>query len=106
MFPLKVAGLAMASSISAVVNFLILFNILKKRIGDFTGEAIVGYLLKICLSAAIMGLAIHLVWGWLTNVNDILRLGITIGCGVVCFILGCLILRIKELRQVTDVFKE
>jgi len=99
MFPLKVGGLALASSISASANFLILFHILRKKIGDFVEESLIVYSLRVCLVSVIMGLIIYLMWRILPNFNEILRLIVTICCGFICFILGCLIFKIKEAKE-------
>jgi len=98
MFPLKVGGLALASSISAVINFLLLFYILRKKIGDFIEEKFIFYSLRVCLASIIMGVFVFLIWHLLPNLNEILKLIITICCGFICFILTCLILRIKEIE--------
>ena len=98
MFPLRVGGLALASSISATVNFLLLFYILRKKIGNFFQGSLLIYSLRVCLASVIMGLIIFLIWRSLPGFNDILKLIITICCGFICFIFGCLIFRIKEAK--------
>lgn len=55
MWPLKVGGLALATSIAASTNFVILYIILMKRIGDIGTERIVREALKVVLSSIIMG---------------------------------------------------
>jgi len=55
MWPLKVGGLALATSIAAMTNFTILYVILVKRIGDIGTARILSSLARICAAAAIMG---------------------------------------------------
>lgn len=56
MWPLKIGGLALATSIAAITNFIILYMILAKRIGDIGTERILASAGKIALASGIMGL--------------------------------------------------
>ena len=60
MWPLKVAGLALATAISVTFNFILLLLILKKRIGAF--ERFMQSLSKISLAAAIMGVVVWFIF--------------------------------------------
>jgi len=100
MFPLQVAGLALASSISALVNFSMLSRILEKRIGRFTKEDLISYLLRVALVSFGMGLVIYLLWNkFLIDLNIILRLITTILSGVGVFVLGCFVLKIEQIKE-------
>lgn len=55
MWPLKIGGLALATSIAATTNFVILYILLTRRIGDIGTSGIILSLVKICASGAIMG---------------------------------------------------
>ena len=102
MFPLKVGGLALASSISAIANFVLLFYILRKRIGDFVGKGFVIYISQICLVSLVMSIAVFLIWNYSSVFNEILKLAVTICCGFACFVLGCMLLKIKEADVLTQ----
>jgi putative peptidoglycan lipid II flippase len=54
MWPLKVGGLALATSIAATLNFVILYVILMRRIGDIGTSSIVSSLMRICAAALAM----------------------------------------------------
>jgi len=57
MYPLKLGGLALATSVAATVNFLILYSMLAVKIGDVgTGEIIRSFV-KTCVAAVVMGVA-------------------------------------------------
>ncbi|MGB2650766.1 MAG: murein biosynthesis integral membrane protein MurJ, partial [Candidatus Omnitrophota bacterium] len=55
MWPLKIGGLALATSIAATTNFVALYVLLNKRIGDIGTSQILASLGRICVSTAVMG---------------------------------------------------
>ncbi|MFC1644348.1 murein biosynthesis integral membrane protein MurJ, partial [Candidatus Omnitrophota bacterium] len=55
MWPLKVGGLALATSIAATTNFVILYVMLTRRIGDIGTRAILSSFVRICVASVIMG---------------------------------------------------
>jgi putative peptidoglycan lipid II flippase len=55
MWPLKVGGLALATSIAAITNLVILYVILTRRIGDMGTRGILSSFARICLASAVMG---------------------------------------------------
>lgn len=61
MWPLKLAGLALATSIAGLCNFFLLLHLLKKRIGPFGESHMTGFLSKIILSSVVMGLILFIV---------------------------------------------
>ncbi|MBM3248231.1 MAG: murein biosynthesis integral membrane protein MurJ [Candidatus Omnitrophica bacterium] len=105
MFPLKVAGLALASSISAVVNFCVLSYILQRRIGRYIQENFVYYFAKLAFVSLIMGVAIYLLWfRFLVFFNMPLRFITVILSGIVVFVLGCIAFKIKEIKDLIGWF--
>ena len=69
MWPLKVGGLALATSIAASTNFVILYIILKKRIGDIGTSRIVSSFLKTVLASLIMGVFTVLFSLWVFKIT-------------------------------------
>ena len=61
MYPLKLGGLALATSVSATVNFLILYALLVVKIGDIGTARIVSSFIKTCAAAFIMGIGTFLM---------------------------------------------
>ena len=61
MGPLKVGGIALALSLSQVVNFLALFTSLEKKIGRIEKRAFLASAFKSLLASAIMGVVIGLI---------------------------------------------
>lgn len=105
MFPLKVAGLALASSISAVINFCVLSYILERRIGQYIKEDFVYYFAKLTFVSLIMGIVIYLLWfRFLISFNMPLKFITVILSGIVVFILGCVVFKIKEIKVLIEWF--
>jgi len=55
MRPLKIGGIALATSISATLNFILLYFMLKKKIGDIYGRSIIKTFLKSLVASMLMG---------------------------------------------------
>ena len=99
MFPLRTGGLALATSVSAVFNFAMLYVMLQKRIGDFGTGAIVSSFLKVTLSGVVMASALKgLTWYW--PEMTVLRLGLSIAAGIAVFAIAAFVFDVKELKEV------
>jgi putative peptidoglycan lipid II flippase len=61
MYPLKVGGIALASSISGTVNFVMLFLILNRRLGGLDQE-IGGFLLRLIVPLAVLAVVTLGMW--------------------------------------------
>jgi putative peptidoglycan lipid II flippase len=60
MWPLKIGGLALATSIAGLSNFFLLFFALRRRIGPFDGEKdMMPFLAKLVLSSIVMGIFLY-----------------------------------------------
>ena len=59
MWPLKIGGLALATSIAAITNLIVLYVLLTKKIGDVGTERILASLVRIAIASAVMGLFTH-----------------------------------------------
>lgn len=85
MWPLKVGGLALATSIAASTNFVILYIILKKRIGDIGTSRIVSSFLKTVFASLIMGVFTVLFSLWVFKITG--PSGIKAALGLLAIIL-------------------
>ena len=65
MFPLKIGGLALATSIAATTNFVMLYAALTRKIGDLGAAKIASSFARICAAALVMGLFTYFSAGWL-----------------------------------------
>ena len=95
MFPLKIGGLALATSVSGITTFFFLFFILKKRLDGFGEHKILKSFLRILVASFFMAVvcflvnrALNLVWALLFGVLSYI---------VFCFLFG--ITEFKELMQ-------
>lgn len=92
MFPLKIGGLALATSISGIVTFFFLFFILGKRLGSFGEHKILFSFLRIFAAAFCMAGVCFLV-------NQALNLAWALFCGALSYILFCVLFRVRELNE-------
>jgi putative peptidoglycan lipid II flippase len=97
MFPLKIGGLALSTSISGVISFLVLFFILSKRIGGFGGEKILFSFLRVCAASVAMGAVCFLV-------NQALNFYWALFCAAIAYIVFCFIFRVEELKDLMRKF--
>ncbi|MBI5124493.1 MAG: polysaccharide biosynthesis C-terminal domain-containing protein, partial [Candidatus Omnitrophica bacterium] len=94
MWPLKLGGLALATSISAAFNFLNLYLILQKRIGHLGSKEILNSFLKILSASVIMGVVLKFISAYAFSVKGLL---ISIAMGGLTFTIAAYILKVKEL---------
>jgi len=55
MYPMKIGGIALATTISSTIHFFILSFLLRRRIGSFGEKTLFQAFLKYCLAGALMG---------------------------------------------------
>lgn len=99
MFPLKLRGLALATSISGVFTFLILFAILKKRLGNFDTKGLLASFARILLASICMGVVCYFVSGKGLFLNKFLNLGFSILSSLVFYAIFCFAFRVSEMRD-------
>ena len=109
MGPMGLDGLALATSLAAASNLVILLVLLHRRLGRLDGPAILGSVWRTVLASAVMGgvclwvgravpraLDTGRLWGQISLVV------VAIGAGLVVYWGVARLLRIEELRVVTD----
>jgi putative peptidoglycan lipid II flippase len=99
MFPLKIAGIALATSISGIISFIVLSILLEKRIGDFGNKKILISSLRILAASIGMGLACYFLTHWLVGMNKYIALCLEVICGGLAYILFCIIFKVSEMRE-------
>lgn len=106
MFRLKAGGLALANSISGILNASMLFFMLKKRLGTLHEKSLLISLSKISIASFLMGIFAFRLNGYLwslfpseTALYSVLNLILSISCAVVFYLTACHILRVSELRE-------
>lgn len=109
---LKIAGLALATSISAIICIFLLFGSLKKQIGYFGQDKIIKTTFKSTISAVIMGVVTYFVYTFLSNtlrsgfINEFMSLFVSIGIGAVIYGVSVVILKVEEVSLITDMVKK
>ncbi len=94
MFPLKISGLALATSISGIFNFFVLFFFLRRKIGDFDGKRIFISFVKVFVSSLVMAIIIYI-----SAFKMDLHLLLIILIGIASYILAAFIFGVKEARE-------
>lgn len=101
MYPLKLKGLALATSLSGLSNFIILFYCLRKKIGPLGGWSLSRVLAKILFSSfAAAGCGFWFYGLSLSGIPPLLRVGAAGLFGLVIFVLGALLLGLAEIKKV------
>lgn len=104
MFPMKLAGLALATSISGIIGFFILFYLVNKKIGGLKIASLVLFFSKVSLASC--GMAV-ICW-WVARIspsvngniiNRIISLALPVFCGIVSYIGFSLLLGIDQARN-------
>jgi len=98
MGPLKVGGLALATSIAAVFNFAALFILLRKKIGDFGTRVMAGSFVRVTLSAMVMVMILKVL---LLSFPDysVISLAVYILLGIITFFAASYAFKVAELRD-------
>jgi putative peptidoglycan lipid II flippase len=103
MGPLQHGGLALATSISALFNILLLIYFLRKRLGLMGGRKILLSTLKLALSSTLMGIIIYTCnFVWFDPLDSLgVRVMVLTGCifaGIISFGTISYLLKIEELN--------
>lgn len=113
MGPLKEAGLALATSISGIFNFLVSISIFQKRVGDFQIKGILtssGRILGASLGMGGAGWFLYPIIYQAAGGGELLRLFVsvfgTIGLSVGIYLGLCLLFRVPELHELIRWFQK
>lgn len=103
-FPLKLSGIALATSISAIISCLILFFILKKRISPFDAKAIYSSFLRILAASVCMGIVCYFISEQIIFLQDrsldkFINLSFTVFFGLLSYAGFCFLFRVREMQE-------
>jgi len=111
--PLRQGGLALATSISMIINMAILLFLLRKRLKKIEGGKILLSLLKVSLSSSIMIGGIYLfikITSMLEEISSlflqIIQLSGSLGIGIGIFSLLAYFLKLEEFGKVRQILKK
>lgn len=98
MFPMKVGGLALATSVASIFNFFSLFYLLRKKIGPLGGYNIFASFVRALIPGIIMGAILF----WLNaalHLRPVIQIAVVILAGMASFFVGCLVFDVKEFKR-------
>lgn len=104
MFPMKVAGLALATSLSGISTFVLLFVVLKKKIGDFHTQEMFASFMRILLASVLMGVVCYFASSRIINLGahgliKFLHLAALLLIGLISYLIFCFVLRVPEMHM-------
>ena len=109
---LKLAGLALATSISTIVCIFLLFVSLNKKIGYFGQDKIIKTTIKSIISAVIMGVVTYFSYDIVSNllgvgfVKEAISLVVSIGTGAITYGILVILLKVDEVNIITNMIKK
>lgn len=99
MFPMKIAGIALASSVASFVNLIVLSVLLGKKVG-VSFSCLKGFFVRIVIAGLGQALAVWALWRGLSAIPEIGRLAIVLAAGSAVYWLIALALRMEQPRAV------
>lgn len=109
---LQLAGLALATSISAIICILLLFRSLKNKIGYFGQDKIISTMIKSIISAAIMGIVTYFTYDLLSGImgsgtiSGAISLFGSIIVGAIIYGILVILLKVEEVNIINDMIKK
>jgi len=103
-YPLKICGIALSSSLSGIISFSVLFVILRRRLSPLSVRPLVLFFVKVLAASLLMGIVCYYAamvpyvpWGvpWAKLIN----LGVVVIAGIVSYGLFCVVLKVNELQE-------
>ncbi len=107
MFPMKLSGLALATSISGINTFLFLFFILKKRLKPFDSKTVFISFTRILTASLFMGIGCYIMLRKMdmagnTLFTKLLNMALLIGSGISFYVFFCFIFRVREMQEILN----
>lgn len=99
MKPLKIGGIALASSIAATVDFLWLWHLLNKRLGGING-GFNRFLKKTLVAVVVAGFLAYGVWQMRFIHGEVLRLTLACFVGIAVYGTMCFLLKVVQARKI------
>ena len=104
---LGIGGLALATSIAAIVGTLLLFITLRRKIGGFGLKEITKSFIKICIASILMGfIALGSFNFFSQNIRENLALILAIGVGALAYAILIYFMRIPEVDRSIEAMKK
>jgi putative peptidoglycan lipid II flippase len=101
MFPLKLGGLALATSVSSISNFAILYILLEKRLGGIDTKTIMDSAVRVAAASVLMAVAIKILLSVFPDPN-VMSLAAVIICALAVFLAASFIFKVRELKELVS----
>ena len=104
-------GLALSTSLVALVNFLLLYIMMRQHVGRLETGRLIATLAKVAVAGAILGgicwaaLRLFFLQPHLSEWKKIIDLALTIGVGVVAFFGSAFLLKVPEVRELVELVR-
>ncbi|MBF0593419.1 MAG: murein biosynthesis integral membrane protein MurJ [Candidatus Omnitrophica bacterium] len=102
MFPLKVAGIALASAISSVVSISLLMRFLSMKVGGLGGQ-FAAFFIRLFGAGLIQAVVMGGLWQVTAGHREILRLCVVIPAGGLIYFAAAYMLGLEQSRQITRI---
>ena len=107
--PLAHGGLALSTSLASLFAMVLLFVVLRRRMGELGGKEMLDGFWRICVASGVMGLVVTIAWGQLAHLGqgrgfiwNAGCLAVTILIGTVIYGIASFLLRLPELGFFID----
>lgn len=105
-------GLALATSLSAIICIFLLFRSLKKKIGYYGQDKIRATFIKTLIASLVMGVVTYFVYKFLFGIlglgfiQEAISLGISIAIGGVIYLALIIAFKVEEVNMAIDMIKK
>ncbi|WGX75679.1 murein biosynthesis integral membrane protein MurJ [Paraclostridium bifermentans] len=105
-------GLALATSLSAIICIFLLFRSLKKKIGYYGQDKIRATFIKTLIASLVMGVVTYFVYKFLFGVlglgfiQEAISLGVSIAIGGVIYLTLIIVFKVEEVNMAIDMIKK
>jgi putative peptidoglycan lipid II flippase len=105
-------GLALATSLSAIICILLLFASLKKKIGYYGQDKIKNTFFKALIASLAMGVVTYFVYNLFSGmlglgfIQEAISLGVSVGLGVIVYAVLVKVFKIEEIDMLIDMVKK
>ncbi|WDC84165.1 lipid II flippase MurJ [Caloramator sp. mosi_1] len=110
---LAIGGIALSNSLAAVLQMIVLYRILGKKINGLRTKEVLMSLSKSILSSIAMGIAVYLtslgierVLGNVSKLAQLINVGVSIGIGVIVYVVCAYLLKMEELQDAIKMIRK
>ena len=105
-------GLALATSLSAIICILLLFGSLRKKIGYYGQDKIRSTFIKSLIASLIMGVVTYFVYKFCSSIlglgfiNEVISLGVSVAIGAIVYAILVMVFKVDEIYVFIDMIKK